>query len=71
MDSPRRPHYIGRGYKWNCVNGHGRKKIGDPMAIDKNLIDQLLTDYKKPEDIIGENGLLKELTKATAGKDGS
>ena len=34
------------------------------MAIDKNLIDQLLTDYKKPEDIIGENGLLKELTKA-------
>src|ERR1700726_5155103 len=36
----------------------------DPMAIDKKLIDQLLTDYKKPEDIIGENGLLKELTKA-------
>jgi len=38
--------------------------MGDPMAIDKKLIDQLLTDYKKPEDIIGENGLLKELTKA-------
>src|SRR6266852_5810268 len=35
-----------------------------PMAIDKKLIDQLLTNYKKPEDIIGENGLLKELTKA-------
>src|SRR5437588_2716334 len=34
------------------------------MAIDKKLIDQLLTAYKKPEDIIGENGLLKELTKA-------
>src|ERR1700684_880458 len=34
------------------------------MAIDKALIDQLLTNYKKPEDIIGENGLLKELTKA-------
>src|SRR5437879_13410138 len=34
------------------------------MAIDKKLIDQLLTEYKKPEDIIGENGLLKELTKA-------
>src|SRR5216683_674303 len=27
------------------------------MAIDKALIDQLLADYKKPEDIIGENGL--------------
>ena len=25
------------------------------MAIDKKLIDQLLADYKKPEDIIGEN----------------
>ena len=25
----------------------------DPMAIDKKLIDQLLTDYKKPEDIPG------------------
>ena len=34
------------------------------MAIDKKLFDQLLTDYKKPEDVIGENGLLKELTKA-------
>src|SRR5437016_12574802 len=34
------------------------------MAIDKKLIDQLLSEYKKPEDIIGENGLLKELTKA-------
>src|SRR5260370_14593480 len=34
------------------------------MAIDTKLIDQLLADYKKPEDIIGENGLLKQLTKA-------
>jgi putative transposase len=34
------------------------------MAIDKKLIDQLLADYQKPEDIIGENGLLKELTQA-------
>jgi len=34
------------------------------MAIDNKLIDQLLSDYKKPEDIIGENGLLKQLTKA-------
>src|SRR6476619_179320 len=34
------------------------------MAIDLDLIDKLLADYKKPEDIIGENGLLKQLTKA-------
>jgi hypothetical protein len=38
------------------------------MAIDKALIDQLLADYKKPEDIIGENGLLKQLTKAILGR---
>jgi hypothetical protein len=28
------------------------------MTIDKKLIDQLLSDYKKHEDIIRENGLL-------------
>lgn len=34
------------------------------MAIDPEVIDKLLADYKNPEQIIGENGLLKELTKA-------
>src|ERR1039457_4854177 len=34
------------------------------MAIDLKVIDQLLAEYQKPEDIIGENGLLKQLTKA-------
>lgn len=33
------------------------------MTIDNELIDNLLKDYQKPEDLIGENGLLKELTK--------
>ena len=28
------------------------------------LLDQLLKDYKKPEDILGEQGLLKQLSKA-------
>jgi hypothetical protein len=32
-------------------------------AVPKDLIDILLADYKKPEDLIGENGLLKQLTK--------
>ena len=32
--------------------------------IDTKLIDTLLAGYKKPEDIIGKNGLLKQLTKA-------
>src|SRR5437868_3935329 len=34
------------------------------MAINTELIDELLKDYQKPEDIVGENGLLKQLTKA-------
>lgn len=33
-------------------------------ALPDDLIDSLLSNYKKPEDLIGENGLLKQLTKA-------
>lgn len=33
------------------------------MTIDNELIENLLKDYQKPEDLIGENGLLKQLTK--------
>jgi putative transposase len=33
------------------------------MTVTNELIDSLLADYKKPEDLIGENGLLKLLTK--------
>ena len=33
-------------------------------ALPADLIDSLLSDYKKPEDLIGEHGLLKQLTKA-------
>ena len=33
------------------------------MAVTEELLDQLIKDYKKPEDLIGENGLLKQLTK--------
>jgi putative transposase len=34
------------------------------MVLDKELIDKLLGEYKGPEDLTGENGLLKQLTKA-------
>jgi putative transposase len=34
------------------------------MTIDTKLVDELLKDYKKPEDLIGETGLLKQLTTA-------
>ncbi|MCL5125457.1 MAG: IS256 family transposase, partial [Deltaproteobacteria bacterium] len=33
------------------------------MAITEELLDELIRDYKKPEDLIGESGLLKQLTK--------
>ncbi len=33
------------------------------MAIKDKLLDELLKDYRNPEDLLGENGILKELTK--------
>lgn len=33
------------------------------MATTDELLDNLMKDYKKPEDLIGANGLLKHLTK--------
>lgn len=36
--------------------------VSNPIPSD--LIDSLLSGYQKPEDLIGENGLLKQLTKA-------
>jgi putative transposase len=34
------------------------------MTIRPELLDELLKDYAKPEDLVGEGGLLKQLTKA-------
>jgi putative transposase len=34
------------------------------MTISKEVLDELIRDYKNPEDLLGENGLLKQLTKA-------
>ena len=33
------------------------------MTIPKEVLDALMKDYKNPEDLIGETGLLKQLTK--------
>lgn len=32
-------------------------------GINTDVLDELIKDYKNPEDLIGENGLLKQLTK--------
>ena len=34
------------------------------MELNDKLVDELVKNYQKPEDLIGENGLLKQLTKA-------
>ena len=34
------------------------------MTINLAVIDDLLKTYKTPEEILGDNGLLKQLTKA-------
>ena len=34
------------------------------MPITPEVIDQILKDYEKPEDLLSENGLLQQLTKA-------
>src|SRR5471032_1737443 len=40
-----------------------RNKRAKPDPELLKLADSLLVNYKKPEDLIGENGLLKQLTK--------
>jgi putative transposase len=34
------------------------------MPIKQELLDEILKDYQKPEDLLGDNGLLQQLTKA-------
>lgn len=34
------------------------------MPIKQELLDEILKDYKKPEDLLGDNSLLQRLTKA-------
>lgn len=39
----------------------------ETKSIPTDLVDALLPSYQKPEDLMGENGLLKQLTKAIVG----
>ncbi|MGL4515427.1 MAG: IS256 family transposase, partial [Shewanella sp.] len=36
------------------------------MPVSDQLIDQLLADYESPEDLLGEQGILRQLTKKLA-----
>jgi putative transposase len=46
-----------------AVVGYNPHRQEEPMAIPKDVLDALMKDYKNPEDLIGETGLLKQLTK--------
>jgi hypothetical protein len=35
-----------------------------PMTFRPELIDELLKDYRNPEDLMGEGGIFKQLSKA-------
>lgn len=34
------------------------------MTIRPELLDELLKDYQNPQDLLGEDGIIKQLTKA-------
>ena len=38
------------------------------MSINEDLITELLNDYKSPEDLLGKDGILKQLQKAVIEK---
>ena len=41
-----------------------KKETKDRAAAQQELIDHVIAGYRKPADLIGENGLLKQLTKS-------
>ena len=46
------------------ASNHAGADIGNGPAIPQALLDHVIAQYKKPSDLIGENGLLKQFTKA-------
>ncbi len=50
-------------YKWHSEQPV-KKKTG--MPITDQILDQLLADCKSPGDLMGEQGLLRQLTKKLA-----
>src|SRR5262249_40844980 len=47
------------------ANNDKRLNVGLPLsAITPKIIDELLKRYEKPEDLMGEGGIVEQLTKA-------
>src|SRR6266540_2274230 len=40
-----------------------KRKDNEVMAITDEVLNELLKDYQKPEDLLGQEGLLKQLQK--------
>src|SRR5690348_11489868 len=59
-------HISSLNCKHCCVNGlfFPYALGGRCMAIDSNLVNELVKGCQKPEDLLGEGGLLSQLTKA-------
>jgi hypothetical protein len=61
-----------RGCPKNCVSGRlwwapdGKEThddgTEDPVPFSDEVLDQLLANYTKPEDLTGKDGILKQLT---------
>jgi hypothetical protein len=49
------------------VNNQLILREGEKITIDNELIDNLLKDYKKPEDLIGEKWAVEAADEAVAG----
>lgn len=47
----------------NCRQAWRHDEQTQPRCAPEELLSSLLTNYKEPEDLIGENGPLKQLTK--------
>ena len=41
-----------------------RRRAPEPPRFRPEVLDELIADYEKPDDLLGEDGVLKELTKA-------
>ena len=48
----------------NTATDASAQETTERPAFPQALLDHVMANYRKPADLIGENGMLKELTKA-------
>ncbi len=45
------------------------KETTTKQAISDSVLDELIAGFEKPEDLLGDDGLFKELKKTASGED--